>query len=82
MTNLTALINTARTANLAETAARNSAFPKGSVLTEGNITVRIVPVQPRGMNSWKPSCIRADVYINGERVKTEDLKAMLKAEAA
>ena len=51
----------------------------GGWATEGNVHVSVIPVQPRGMSSkWSE---RADVYIDSKRVKTADVKAMLKAEA-
>lgn len=82
MTNLTALIAKARNENLAATAASGKPYPNYSDLREGNVVVRIVPVQPRGLKSWSPSCIRADVYIDGRRIQTAELKELLKAEAA
>ncbi len=81
MTNLTALIRTARAANIADCAARNSSNPRGASASEGSVTVRMVPVQPRVRN-WRPEDVRADVYMDGKRIKAAEVKAILKAEAA
>jgi hypothetical protein len=52
----------------------------GGYAKEANVEVRIVPVQPRGMsNKWSH---RADVYMNGKRLKTAEVAEILKAEAA
>ena len=78
MTNLTALIRTARANRAAACAAKASVLASGSS-SEGNVCVSVIPVQPRGMSSkWSE---RADVYMDGKRVKTAEVKAMLKAEA-
>ena len=79
MTNLTNLIRTARANRAAHMAEGKSILVSGSA-SEGGVSVHVIPVQPRGMSSrWSE---RADVYIDGKRVKTADVKAMLKAEGA
>ena len=89
MTNLTALIRTAR-ANREARALETYTRTDGKVLVKGEsasgyaaadgVEVRVIPVQPRGMSSkWSH---RADVYMGGKRLKTEEVAAILKAEAA
>lgn len=89
MINLTALIAKARAAKAAhalETFTRSD----GKVIqhgtgasghaVEGNVAVYVIPVQPRGMSSrWTE---RAIVYVDGKVMKTAEVKAALKAEAA
>jgi hypothetical protein len=79
MTNLTALIRTARAARAAAMAAKGNPLVGGSA-SEGNVSVYVIPVQPRRMSSkWGE---RADVYMDGKRMKTAEVKEILKAEAA
>jgi hypothetical protein len=81
MTSLTNLIRTAKAEALVKAQAKGANIPCGHALTEGDITVRIVPVQPRGHKPWSHKCIRADVYINDSKIKTAEVAAILKSEA-
>lgn len=84
-TNVTALISAARANRAAKigTECPTTGRVRG-VLTygyakEGEIEVRIIPVQGRATaRDWST---RADVYRDGKRIKAADLKAILKAEA-
>lgn len=78
MTNLTNLIRTARDNRAAAVKAKGHPLAGGSA-SEGTVSVYVIPVQPRGMSSkWGE---RADVYMDGKRMKTAEVKAILKAEA-
>jgi len=87
MTNLTNLIRTAR-ANRAAKSLETWTRSDGKVMqngvlasgyaSEGNVSVSVIPVQPRGTSSkWSE---RADVYMDGKRLKTAEVAAILKME--
>lgn len=78
MTKLSQLIAAARADRAAKMAAERNVLVHGSA-ADGNVRVFVIPVQPRGLSSkWGE---RADVYLDGKRIKTAEVAAMLKAEA-